>query len=92
MNFPSNCSLIMSFWQIRVYENPGNGDLETVRVNVVLNLLASEWYDEKWKERGTPGFEGFCYGSKKQETKVYVFKKEFCFESIIQSVLCTYWA
>lgn len=47
MNFPSNCSLIMSFWKIRVYENPGNGDLETVRVNVVLNLLASEWYDEK---------------------------------------------
>lgn len=47
VNFPSNCSLIMSFWKIRVYENPGNGDLGTVRVNVVLNLLASEWYDEK---------------------------------------------
>ena len=47
MNFPSNCSLIMSFWKIRVYESPLNGDLGTVTVNVVLNLLASEWYDEK---------------------------------------------
>lgn len=42
VNFPSNCSLIMSFWKIRAYENPRNGDLGRVRVNVVLNLLVSE--------------------------------------------------
>lgn len=65
MNFPSNCSLIMSFWKIRVYENPGNGDLGTARVNVVLNLLVSEWHDEQSKERVTPGFKGFCQGSKR---------------------------
>lgn len=29
---------------------------------------------------------------KSKRQKCQVFKKEFCFESIIQSVLCTYWA